>query len=157
MNESIYKHIKALPPLDDTVVKIQAICRNENSSMNDLSQVEITTVSRAVALFGMATVRGFALSSAVKKSFKINLDPYGITNQDFLNISMIQNALMYNWYSKINASDLAILSPASFMLEVGKIVISNELNESGKAAEFKANLKNISNPFDLSELENKIV
>ncbi|EMG30815.1 HDOD domain-containing protein [Campylobacter showae] len=181
MNESIYKHIKALPPLDDTVVKIQAICRNENSSMNDLSQVvekdpmltanvlrsansplygfsrEITTVSRAVALFGMATVRGFALSSAVKKSFKINLDPYGITNQDFLNISMIQNALMYNWYSKINASDLAILSPASFMLEVGKIVISNELNETGKAAEFKANLKNISNPFDLSELENKIV
>ena len=105
----------------------------------------------------MATIRGFALSSAVKKSFKINLDPYGITSQDFLNISIIQNALMYNWYSKINASELAVLSPASFMLEVGKIVISNELNETGKAAEFKAKLKNISNPFDLSELENKTV
>ena len=69
----------------------------------------------------------------------------------------MQNALMYNWYSKINASELTVLSPASFMLEVGKIVISNELNETGKADDFKAKLKNISSPFDLSELENEIV
>ena len=181
MNESIYKHIKALPPLDDTIVKIQVACSDENSSLNDLSQIvekdpmltanilrsansplygfsrEITTISRAITLFGMATIRGFALSSAVKKSFKINLDPYGITSQDFLNISIMQNALMYNWYSKINASDLAVLSPASFMLEVGKIVISNELNETGKVDDFKAKLKNISSPFDVSELENEIV
>ena len=84
MNESIYKRIKALPPLDDTVTKIQAICKNENSSLNDLSQIiekdpmltanilrsansplygfsrEVTTISRAVALFGMATISGFA-------------------------------------------------------------------------------------------------
>ena len=64
---------------------------------------------------------------------------------------------MYNWYSKINASDLAVLSPASFMLEVGKIVISNELNETSKVDDFKAKLKNISSPFDVSELENEIV
>lgn len=181
MNESIYKHIKALPPLDDTIIKIQTVCSDDNSSLNDLSQIvekdpmltanilrsansplygfsrEITTISRAVTLFGMATIRGFALSSAVKKSFKINLDPYGITSQDFLNISIMQNALMYNWYSKINASELAVLSPASFMLEVGKIVISNELNETGKADDFKAKLKSISSPFDLSELENEMV
>ena len=69
----------------------------------------------------------------------------------------MQNALMYNWYSKINASELTVLSPASFMLEVGKIVISNELNETGKADDFKSKLKNISSPFDLSELENEIV
>jgi len=107
MNESIYKHIKALPPLDDTIIKIQTVCSDDNSSLNDLSQIvekdpmltanilrsansplygfsrEITTISRAITLFGMATIRGFALSSAVKKSFKINLDPYGITSQDF--------------------------------------------------------------------------
>ena len=112
MNDSIYKHIKALPPLDDTVVKVQAVCSNENSSLGDLAQIiakdpmltanilrsansplygfsrEITTIEKAVSLFGMATVRGFALSSAVKKNFKINLDPYGITSHDFLNISI---------------------------------------------------------------------
>ncbi|MDO5045951.1 HDOD domain-containing protein [Campylobacter sp.] len=179
MNQSIYKHIKALPPLDDTVIKIQAICADENSSLGDLAQIiekdpmltanilrsansplygfsrEITTISRAVSLFGMATIRGFALSSAVKKSFQINLEPYDITSQDFLNISIMQNALMYHWYSKINPRSLTILSPASFMLEVGKIVLSHELVEAGKDADFKAKLKEISNPFDLSELENE--
>ena len=181
MNDSIYKHIKALPPLDDTVVKVQAVCSNENSSLGDLAQIiakdpmltanilrsansplygfsrEISDVSRAISLFGMATVRGFALSSAVKKNFKINLDPYGITSHDFLNISIMQNALTYNWYSKIDAKELAVLSPASFMLEVGKIVISHELNEKGKVDEFRKRLKEISNPFDLSDLETEIV
>ena len=181
MNDSIYKHIKALPPLDDTVVKVQAVCSNENSSLGDLAQIiakdpmltanilrsansplygfsrEITTIEKAVSLFGMATVRGFALSSAVKKNFKINLDPYGITSHDFLNIAIMQNALTYNWYSKIDAKELAVLSPASFMLEVGKIVISHELNEKGKVDEFRKRLKEISNPFDLSDLETEIV
>ena len=165
MNDSIYKHIKALPPLDDTVVKVQAVCSNENSSLGDLAQIiakdpmltanilrsansplygfsrEITTIEMAVSLFGMATVRGFALSSAVKKNFKINLDPYGITSHDFLNISIMQNALTYNWYSKIDAKELAVLS----------------LNEKGKADEFRKRLKEISNPFDLSDLETEIV
>ena len=69
----------------------------------------------------------------------------------------MQNALTYNWYSKIDAKELAVLSPASFMLEVGKIVISHELNEKGKVDEFRKRLKEISNPFDLSDLETEIV
>ena len=34
MNDSIYKSIKTLPPLDDTVIKIQQICRDENAAIN---------------------------------------------------------------------------------------------------------------------------
>ena len=106
MNESIFKKIKALPPLDDTVVQIQRLHADENSSINDLTKVvekdpmltanilrsansplygfsqEITTIARAISLFGMATIRGFALSSAIKKTFSINLEPYDITAQD---------------------------------------------------------------------------
>ena len=161
MNDSIYKKIKTLPPLDDTVIQIQRLCADENSSIGDLTKIiekdpmltanilrsansplygfskEITTIARAISLFGMATIRGFALSSAIKKSFSVNLEPYGITSQDFLNISMIQNALMYNWYSKVKPKNLEILSPASFMLEIGKIVLSHELNENKEADEFK--------------------
>ena len=39
MNDSIYKSIKTLPPLDDTVIKIQQICRDDNSVMSDLIDV----------------------------------------------------------------------------------------------------------------------
>lgn len=177
MNESISKRIKNLPPLDDTVMQIQRIVNDENSSINDLTQIiekdpmltanilrsansplygfskEITTISRAISLFGMATVRGFALSSAIKKNFQINLEPYNINTQTFLNISIAQTALMYNWYSKIRPQALEILSPASFMLEIGKIVLAHELIEQGKDAEFSSWVKLISSPDELSGVE----
>ncbi|AQW83512.1 HDOD domain-containing protein [Campylobacter pinnipediorum] len=181
MNDSIFLKIKSLPPLDDSVVQIQQICSNENSSMNDLTKViekdpmltanilhsansplygfskEITTISRAISLFGMATIRGFALSSSIKKSFSINLDPYLITTHDFLNISVMQNALMYNWYSKIKPKDLEILSPASFMMEIGKIVLSKEIIENSLDSDFKEKLKEAKNPTDLIILENSFL
>ncbi|QCD45267.1 HDOD domain-containing protein [Campylobacter mucosalis] len=177
MNESIYKKIKTLPPLDDTVIRIQRLCADENSSVSDLTSVvekdpmltanilhsansplygfskEVTSVARAISLFGMATIRGFALSSAMKKSFDINLDPYGITSHDFLNISIMQNALMYNWYSKIKPRDLEILSPASFMLEIGKIVLANEIVENSMTNSFKDKLKQVTHPSDLASIE----
>ncbi|CAD7287435.1 hypothetical protein LMG7974_00314 [Campylobacter majalis] len=177
MNDSIYSKIKTLPPLDDTVIRVQQICSDENSSINDLTKViekdpmltanilhsansplygfskEVTTVARAISLFGMATVRGFALASAIKRSFSINLDPYLITSHDFLNISMMQNALMYNWYTKIKPKDLEILSPASFMLEVGKIVMAKEILESGFDVDFKSKIKELTHPSDLVMLE----
>ena len=180
MNESILKKIKTLPPLDDTVIQIQRIHADENSSINDLTKVvekdpmltanilrsansplygfsqEITTIARAISLFGMATIRGFALSSAIRKSFSINLEPYSITGQDFLNISIMQNTLMYHWYSKINPKKLEVLSPASFMLEVGKIVLAHELVENNQDIEFKEKIKKITSSVDLALLETEI-
>ncbi len=180
MNESILKKIKTLPPLDDTVIQIQRIHADENSSINDLTKVvekdpmltanilrsansplygfsqEITTIARAISLFGMATIRGFALSSAIRKSFSINLEPYSITGQDFLNISIMQNTLMYHWYSKINPKKLEVLSPASFMLEVGKIVLAHELVENNQDIEFKEKIKKTTGSVDLALLETEI-
>lgn len=177
MNDTIYTKIKALPPLSDTVVKIQAVCNDANSSMADLSQVvkndpmltanilrsansplygfsrEINDVSRAISLFGMATIKGFALSSAVRKSFNINLSPYNMGEEKFLIISSMQNALMLAWYKKVDNSMLDILSPASFLMEIGKIVLANELIEQGLGDKFKDAIKNIKSIEDLSKLE----
>lgn len=181
MDDSILKKIKALPPLDDTILKIQRICVDKNSSLADLVKVvesdpmltanilkssnsplygfsrEIKNISHAISLFGMATVRGFALSSAIKQNIKINLAPYNITNNAFLEISTLQSSLMFRWYSKVNRSMLDILQPASFMMEVGKIVIANELIDQEKDADFKKALSTVSTPSELSTLEKEYV
>ncbi len=181
MDESILKKIKALPPLDDTIIKIQRICVDKNSSLADLVKVvesdpmltanilkssnsplygfsrEIKNISHAVSLFGMATVRGFALSSAIKQNMKINLSPYSITNNAFLDISTLQSSFMFKWYSKVNKSMLDILQPASFMMEVGKIVIANELLDQHKEATFQEALRGIQTPQALSALEKECV
>ena len=174
MDDSILKKIKALPPLDDTILKIQRICVDKNSSLADLVKVvesdpmltanilkssnsplygfsrEIKNIAHAVSLFGMATVRGFALSSAIKQNIKINLAPYNISEASFLEISTIQSSFMFKWYSKVNKSMLQILQPASFMMEVGRIVIANELVDQKKDAAFKEALKTIQTPLQLS-------
>ncbi len=181
MNEAIYKNIKSLPPLDDTVVQIQRVCQDENSNLSDLVAIverdpmltanilhsansplygfsrEISTIQQAVNLFGMATIRGFALYGAVKKSFNIDLSPYRIRTSDFLSVVTSQNILAFNWYGKVDRSMLVVLAPTSFMMEVGKIVIAKELLETGKVEEFKSGLEKISTPSELSDLERSIL
>ena len=181
MDSNILKKIKALPPLDDTIMKIQRICTDKNSSLNDLVKVvegdpmltanilkssnsplygfsrEIKNISHAISLFGMATIRGFALSSAIKQNIKIDLSPYDLINAKFLEISVAQSALMFNWFSKVDRYMLDILVPASFMMEVGKIVIANELIEQNKTEEFITALKKAKTLSDVSIIENEIV
>lgn len=162
MNDSLLSKIKTLPPLPETVTHIQRICADPESSVGDLIKVvekdpmitanllkaanspfygfsrEIKTVSQAVSLFGMSTVKGLALSGAVKKLLSVDLDPYGITPESFADISALQNALMHTWYSKVDRSKLDVLSVASFLQESGKIIIAQEITKEGKAADFKA-------------------
>lgn len=162
MNDSLLLKIKALPPLPETVTQIQRICADPESSVGDLIKVvekdpmitanllkaanspfygfsrEIKTVSQAVSLFGMSTVKGLALSGAVKKLLSIDLDPYGITPEAFADISSLQNALMQTWYTKVDRSKMDILSVASFLQETGKIIIAQELTKEGKGADFKS-------------------
>ncbi len=181
MDNTIIKKIKSLPPLDDTVVMIQRISTDKNSSMQDLVKVvekdpmltanilksansplygfskEIKNIGHAISLFGMATIRGFALSSAIKDNIKINLEPYGIDNHKFVDISSIQSVLMFKWYSKVNRSMLDILQPASFMMEVGKLIISHELIEQGRDKDFENAIAQDPTLENLIELEKDMV
>lgn len=177
MDDSILAKIKALPPLDDTVVKIQTICMSKDSSLSDLSKViehdpmltanilkasnsplygfsrEVKNINHAVSLFGMATIRGFALSSAIRQNIKIDLAPYGISNNEFLDISTLQSSLMMNWYNKIDRDMLGILIPASFLMEIGKIILAHEVIEREEIDSFKSSIKSLSSPLELSKFE----
>jgi len=181
MDSNIIQKINSLPPLDDTIIMIQRISTDKNSSMRDLVKVverdpmltanilksansplygfskEIKNVSNAISLFGMATIRGFALSSAIKDNIKIELRPYGVSNNSFLNISTMQNAIMFKWYSKVDRSMLDILQPASFLMEVGKIIIAHELIEQNRDKEFQERLKEEQDLEKLSSLEKEMV
>lgn len=165
MNESLQTRIKSLPPLPESVVKIQEICNNPKSGIQDLIGVvekdpmltanllkaansplygfsrEIKSVAQAVSLFGMATVKGFALASAVRNSLKIDMSPYGLSAEQFADISQTQSGLMLGWYQKIDRSKMDILAPASFLIGVGHVVIAAEVIKQDKAAAFKSALE----------------
>ncbi|ADN09649.1 HDOD domain-containing protein [Sulfurimonas autotrophica] len=178
MTEDILKKIKQLPPLPKSALQIEEVYKNPDSTFNDMAKIlekdplltadilkaansplygfsrEINAISQAVGLFGMGTVRGFALASIVKKSFNLDLSPYGITNEMFSELSKKQHALTTSWCLKKENRLLGVLSPAAFLVEIGKVLIAQQIMADKKEAEFKAAMKELK---DAEAAEREIV
>ena len=178
MTEDILKKIKQLPPLPESAMQIEAVYQNPDSSFNDMVKIlekdplltadilkaansplygfsrEINAISQAVGLFGMGTVRGFALASIVKKSFALDLSPYGINNDMFSALSKKQHALVTSWCIRKENKLLGVLSPAAFLVEIGKVLIAQQVIADGKQEEFLAAITELGN---VEEAEKKIV
>ena len=102
MKSSIVDSIKSLPPLSKTIIDINKIYANKESSIHDLAKViehdpmivanllkvansplysfgrEIRNVAQAVSLFGMGMTRTIALGNSVRKLLNVDMQPYGI-------------------------------------------------------------------------------
>jgi len=178
MTEEILKKIKQLPPLPESAMQIEAVYQDPDSSFNDMVKIlekdplltadilkaansplygfsrEINAISQAVGLFGMGTVRGFALASIVKKSFSLDLSPYGINNDMFSALSKKQHALVTAWCIRKENRLLGVLSPAAFLVEIGKVLIAQQIIADGKQEEFRDALAELK---DVEAAERKIV
>ncbi len=178
MTEEILKKIKQLPPLPESAMKIEAVYQNPDSNFNDMVKIlerdplltadilkaansplygfsrEINAISQAVGLFGMGTVRGFALASIVKKSFSLDLSPYGISDDMFSALSKKQHGLMTAWCLRKENKLLGVLSPAAFLVEIGKVLIAQQIIADGKQEAFRDALLEFG---DVEAAERKIV
>ena len=178
MTEKILKKIKQLPPLPESAMQIEAVYQDPDSSFNDMVKIlekdplltadilkaansplygfsrEINAISQAVGLFGMGTVRGFALASIVKKSFSLDLSPYGINNDMFSMLSKKQHGLMTAWCLRKENRLLGVLSPAAFLVEIGKVLIAQQIMSDGKQEEFRDALAELG---DVEAAERQIV
>ena len=177
MTEEVLKRIKQLPPLPETAMQIEKVYQDPNSSFQDMAKIiekdplltadilkaansplygfsrEINSISQAVGLFGMGTVRGFALASIVKKSFSLDLSPYGLNDELFAELSKKEHALTTKWCLKKENRLMSVLSPAAFLVEIGKVIIAQTLVAKGKVDEFKHALAQLDNDADAAELE----
>ena len=178
MTEEILKKIKQLPPLPESAMQIEEVYKDPDSTFNDMAKIlekdplltadilkaansplygfsrEINAISQAVGLFGMGTVRGFALASIVKKSFSLDLSPYGITNEMFSDLSKKQHALMTTWCLRKENRYLGVLSPAAFLVEIGKVLIAQQVMADGKTEEFRNALQELQ---DVEAAEREII
>lgn len=178
MTEEILKKIKQLPPLPESALQIEAVYQDPNSTFNDMVKIleqdplltadilkaansplygfsrEINAISQAVGLFGMGTVRGFALASIVKKSFKLDLSPYGITNDMFSTLSKKQHGLITAWCLRKENKLMGVLSPAAFLVEIGKVLIAQQIISENKQVAFKEAIKELSN---VEEAEREVI
>jgi len=129
------------------------ILKAANSPLYGFSR-EINAIAQAVGLFGMGTVRGFALASIVKKSFSLDLSPYGINNDMFSALSKKQHALVISWCIRKENKLIGVLSPAAFLVEIGKVLIAQQVITDGKQEEFRDALANLG---DVEAAERQVV
>ena len=177
MTDEILKKIKQLPPLPESAMKIEAVYQNPDSNFQDMAKIiekdplltadilkaansplygfsrEINSISQAVGLFGMGTVRGFALASIVKKSFSLDLSPYGLSSDSFADLSKKQHVLTTTWCLRKENRLMGVLSPAAFLVEIGKVIISQVIMSEKKEAEFANAINELGGDTDAAEAE----
>src|SRR3989339_2215900 len=149
--------IKSLPPLPVSIVRIQEMCMSNDTDIEELSKViehdpmlsanilksvnsplygmskEISSITKAVMLFGISMIRGFAAASAIKKTVPIDLSPYSAGIDDLTRVSTLQMSLAREWYRNVDKTMLPLLQSSAFLMELGKLVASLSLIRTEKS------------------------
>ncbi len=181
MVEKILKKIKSLPPLPESVSKVRQICNDPEGTVKELIPVvkqdpmftadilkaansplygfsqQITSIDQAVALFGMGTIQGFAISYTVRKSFPATLSPYGVEAAHLMEVSTLQNALALQWGKSQVSTKRDEMITLSLLMELGKLVASITLEEEGKEDAFKAKIAEAKTLEEIAETEKRFL
>lgn len=170
------EEIKSLPPLPISIVRIQEICMNNETDIDELTRViehdpmlsanilksvnsplygmskEISSIHQAIMLFGISMIRGFAAASAIKKSITVDLSSYSVTIDELTKISELQMSLAKEWYRNVDKNKLPLLQSCAFLMELGKLVASLNIMGSGNLALFMSDMAENKN---IEEIEQK--
>jgi HD-like signal output (HDOD) protein len=165
MNHAILESIKSLPPLPKTIIEIQRIYANPESSIADLVKVieedpmiianllkaansplysfkkDILNVAQAVALFGMNMTRSIVLGNTVRKLLNVDMEPYATSSEKFAEISSKQAALIHNWYKKVDRQKADKLFLAAMLQETGKILIASYIIQRDETMTFRSEIE----------------
>jgi len=152
--------IDKIPPLPESILKIEALVKDPDINYQSIAKIlnkdplltaevlksanspiygfsrEITSLEGAISLFGIGTIRGFILAAYVRENFDFTLEPYGLTSPQYLMASLKYNALATHWYLKSEPKVLNVLSPATFLLKLGELLIAQCLIEQDKSVAF---------------------
>lgn len=169
MKNSIIESIKSLPPLSKTIIDINQVYADADSSIGDLAKAiepdpmivanlikaansplygfgsQIRNISQAVSLFGMSMTRSIAIGNSVRKLLNVDMKPYGITSDEFADISSKQAKLILSWYKTIDKEKADKLYLAAFLQETGKILISSDIIQEDEDVSFKSEIEMTNN------------
>ena len=85
---------------------------------------KVETPSRAVSLLGINFTISIVIGGTVQNLLMTNLEPYGITSDDFMRASNISSTLANLWLSKIDVDLKEEMLFTSIITRNGKICIS---------------------------------
>ena len=165
MKSSIIDSIKSLPPLSTTILEINRIHADPDSTIADMAKAiehdpmiianllkaansplygfarQIKNAAQAVSLFGMGMTRSIAIGNSIRKLLNVDMKPYGISSDKFAKISTLQATLVLNWYKKIDKKKAEKLYLAAFLQETGKILIASNVIQDDEDISFASEIE----------------
>ena len=162
---SLIRNISSFPAISSIVGDVCSVCQDPNSSIADLVKVierdpgiiidilrisnspiygftrEILNISQAVSLFGMGTIKGFVISSVVRKNMKIDLESYATSTTSYLDTCREYNRLLMEAYKNAPNAIKEVIFPASFLMTSGVMLLASEAAKLENIDDFKAKIK----------------
>ncbi|CUU39113.1 MULTISPECIES: HDOD domain-containing protein [Helicobacter] len=178
MNELLLKTIDNLPPLPETIMKLQQYIDSSGSSVQvqgvvdiiskdplltgDLLRLanspyygfsrEISTLNQVVSLLGINNVKNIAIANSLRDGFKIDVSPYGLDTKEFLGNCSREVDFISEWFAENDKKLSQILAPCAMLLRLGMMLYADTLIKNGKDKDFLAALKE-TNFSDISAVE----
>lgn len=167
MNELLLKTIDNLPPLPETVMRLQHYVDSSGSRVTiqgvvdiiskdplltgDLLRLanspyygfsrEISTLNQVVSLLGISNVKNVVIANSLRGGFKVDMSPYGLDSESFLVNCGSEADFISNWFSKTDAKLVQVLIPCAMLLRLGMIIFANTLVQNGRDKDFLSMLK----------------
>ena len=177
--KKIRTYISNMPSLSTTAAKVMQVCNTTMPSPNDLNRVisldpvltgkvlqlinsayyarrnKVTSLTRAIIILGINTIKNIVLSSAIVKCINSSPEETGLDMDAFWNHS-IQVGVSAKLIAKemgIPATEQELFFLAGLMHDLGKIPLSHQFSENYSRAMNISKLKHL----DICIIENKLL
>lgn len=175
MIEEIAKKVDTLPPLPKTLIELQEFKKkNLQDSAELLSILEkdplilatllkvansamfgfrhkVETTKKAIELIGINFTLSIAFGSAIKSTLNTNLEAYGLSSEEFMELANMASNLLNKWVAPWDIKLKEELLLPVFLQETGKFILSDIAKENNIEKEFLETIKQ--NPLEIAKYE----
>ena len=167
MNELLVDSVDNLPALPQTIISLQEYIAKAGSDVdiNQVAQIisadplitarllqlanspfysfksKITTLQQVVSLLGIANVKNIIMADSLNNNFKVDVSPYGINTDDFLQKRNEESQFISSWLLDEEKRLAYTLVPCAMLLRLGMMIFSNFLIQNKKDKDFLGALK----------------
>lgn len=176
MRYELLRAIESFPPLPESITELNRLCSFEDIDLKGVIRIiesdpllyadilrfsnvphygfrnPITSVTHAIALFGIAAIRGMALTAALKAHPFRDVSAYGITTDAWFAVMEKQQIFINFWLSKKHRHLLQSLGGLPFILEIGRLIAAYVMHETQTEHRFES-----TDPFELTAEECSVI
>lgn len=178
LTDDIIKKIDSLPPLPESITKIEDFRRKDNQEVEELVEIlekdaflvstllkvansamfgfksKVETIKRLINLLGVKFTLYVAISESVQNILVGDLKPYNITTEDLKESNILSVNLVNLWINKTNPELRDELILPALLQTMGKIILSELIIEKDLVEQFQEELESGKN---INQIEKDIM